>query len=95
MDEQELTIEKSMAKGFAKMGSIDEEAKEEQNEAQEVKQTIKFEEPVFRGQRDVIEKRSQIIMPSRDDNKDHQPKKVVEVISEPTSKMGDEFDVEW
>lgn len=51
------------------------------------------EAPAFRGQRDVVETRSEIRM-----SKKQQPapeKKHVEVVSQPSSKEGDDFDVEW
>jgi hypothetical protein len=49
--------------------------------------------PAFRGQRDVVENRAEIRMPKK-----QQPapeKKHVEVVSQPSSKEGDDFDVEW
>ena len=59
----------------------------------EKKEVKVHEAPAFRGQRDVVENRAQIRMPSK-----QQPapeKKQVEVVSEASSKEGDDFDVEW
>ena len=51
------------------------------------------EAPVFRGQRDVVETRTEIRMAKK-----QQPtpeKKEVNVVAEVSSKEGDDFDVEW
>ena len=95
MDEEELTLEAIMAKDFASMKTIDESAPDEQKEIQEVIQVVKFDEPEFRGKRDVIEKRSEIIMPKRD--KDDEVKTISKdkVLTEPSSEFGDDIDVEW
>tara|TARA_B100001113_G_scaffold141255_1_gene115680 strand:+ start:1053 stop:1316 length:264 start_codon:yes stop_codon:yes gene_type:complete len=69
-----------------------------QEEAKEVapaeKKEVKVHDaPAFRGQRDVVENRAEIRLPKK-----QQPvpeKKQVEVVSELSSKEGDDFDVEW
>ena len=69
-----------------------------QDEAKQVapaeKKEVKVHEaPAFRGQRDVVENRAQIRMPTK-----QQPtpeKKQVDVVSKLSSKEGDDFDVEW
>jgi hypothetical protein len=94
MSEEELTLEATMAKGFATMKTIDESAPDEQKEIQEVNQVVKFDEPEFRGKRDVIEKRSEIIMPKRVKG-DDEPISKDKVLAEPSSKFGDDIDVEW
>mgnify|MGYP001195293894 CR=1 FL=1 len=59
-----------------------------------VKSEIKtFEKPTFRGKRDVIEKRSKIIVTSK--KRLEEPTKKVEVVNQLSSKEGDDFDVEW
>ena len=47
----------------------------------------------FRGQRDVEDNRSEIKMATK--QAPTPEKKQVEVLAEPTSKEGDDFDVEW
>mgnify|MGYP006226888545 FL=1 len=49
--------------------------------------------PAFRGQRDTVEKRDQFKMPKR--RAPIQEKKQVKVVDQPSSKEGDDFDVEW
>ena len=66
MAKDELTLEAIMAKGFATMKTIDEDAPEEQKEIEEVNQVVKFDEPEFRGKRDIVENRSEIIIPKRE-----------------------------
>ena len=51
------------------------------------------EAPAFRGQRDVIEKRTEIRMATKQQTAPE--KKDVNVVSELSSKEGDDFDVEW
>ena len=49
--------------------------------------------PKFRGQRDIVEKRTEIKMTTK-----QQPapeKNQIDVVSEPSSKEGDDFDVKW
>jgi len=95
MSEDELTLEAIMAKDFATMKTIDESAPDEQKEIQDVNQVVKFEEPEFRGKRDVIENRSEIIIPKRDENDEVKPISKDKVLIEPSSKFGDDIDVEW
>ncbi len=76
-------------------GAWKNQIQEEQKETTpaEKKEVKVHEAPAFRGQRDVVEKRAQIRMPTK-----QQPapeKKQVEVVSQPSSKEGDDFDVEW
>ena len=52
MAKDELTLEAIMAKDFATMKTIDEDAPEEQKESEVVNQVVKFDEPEFRGKRD-------------------------------------------
>ena len=49
--------------------------------------------PAFRGQRDTVENRPQFKMPKR--QAPVQEKKQVKVVDKPSSKEGDDFDVEW
>ena len=95
MSEEELTLEAIMAKDFATMKTIDESAPDEQKEIQEVIQVVKFDEPEFRGKRDVIENRSEIIIPKRDKDEEVKPISKDKVLTEPSSKFGDDIDVEW
>ncbi len=76
-------------------GAWNKQYKEEQKEDAPVeKKEVKVHEaPAFRGQRDIVEKRQEIRMTSK-----QQPapeKKNVKVVAEPSSKEGDDFDVEW
>ena len=76
-------------------GAWKNQVKEEQKEVApaEKKEVKVHDAPAFRGQRDVVENRAQIRMPTK-----QQPapeKKQVEVVSRPSSKEGDDFDVEW
>jgi hypothetical protein len=95
MSEEELTLEAIMAKDFATMKTIDESAPDEQKEIQEINQVVKFDEPEFRGKRDVIENRSEIIIPKRDKDEKVKPISKDKVLTEPSSKFGDDIDVEW
>jgi len=90
-----LTLKAILAKDFAMMKTIDESAPEEQKEFQEIKQVVKFDEPEFRGKRDVVEKRNEIIMPKRDKDNELKPISNDDVLTEPSSKFGDDIDVEW
>ena len=54
----------------------------------------KFTEPAFIGQRDVVETRSEIRLKSKP-VKEEAAKKEVVVVEQPSSKEGDDFDVEW
>ena len=49
--------------------------------------------PAFRGQRDTVENRPQFKMPKK--QAPVQEKKQVKVVDKPSSKEGDDFDVEW
>ena len=60
----------------------------------ENKPVKKFEEPKFRGQRDVEEKRTEFIVSKRV-IKDSKPQKTADVVKELSSKEGDDFDVQW
>ncbi|MAX46194.1 MAG: hypothetical protein CMB24_05285 [Euryarchaeota archaeon] len=76
-------------------GAWKNQVKEEAKEVApaEKKEVKVHEAPVFRGQRDVVENRTQIRMPTKQQSTPE--KKNVEVVSEPSSKEGDDFDVEW
>ena len=69
--------------------------KEEQKEVTltEKKEVKVHEAPSFRGQRNVVEKRAEIIMKKKEESKPIQ--KQTEVVTELSSKQGDDFDVEW
>tara|TARA_B100001996_G_scaffold44110_1_gene31868 strand:- start:507 stop:770 length:264 start_codon:yes stop_codon:yes gene_type:complete len=67
---------------------------ENKNPEKKVKSKNKtFEKPTFRGKRDVIEKRSKIIVSSKKSLE--ATTKNVEVVDQLSSKEGDDFDVEW
>ena len=76
-------------------GAWNNQFKEEQEKkATEEKKEVKAHEaPVFRGQRDIVEKRTEIRMKKRQEPVPE--KKEVEIVAEPSSKEGDDFDVEW
>jgi len=59
----------------------------------EKKEVKVHEKPSFRGQRDIVDNRSEIKMTTK--QVPVPEKKHVEVLAEPTSKEGDDFDVEW
>ena len=68
------------------------EEKKEKTPAE--KKEIKIhDKPSFRGQRDVEDHRSEIKMATKQVTAPE--KKHVEVLAEPSSKEGDDFDVEW
>jgi len=73
----------------------DNQFKEEQEKktTADKKEAKKHVAPVFRGQRNVIEKRSEIIMKKKQEQV-HE-KKDAKVVAEISSKEGDDFDVEW
>ena len=54
---------------------------------------MEHQQPNFRGQKDMVENRQKFVMPSKP--KETTPKKEVEVADTPSSKEGDDFDVEW
>jgi hypothetical protein len=95
MTEEELTLDAIMAKDIAAMKTIDENAPDEQKEIEEVNQVVKFVEPEFRGKRDIIENRSEIIMPKRDNIEEVETISKDKILAEPSSKLGDDIDVEW
>ena len=68
---------------------------EEQKEVTptEEKEVKVHDAPKFRGQRDVVEKRSEIKMAKKEQPEPE--KKQAAVVSELSSKQGDDFDVEW
>ena len=76
-------------------GAWNNQFKEEQEKtATAEKKDVKVhEEPVFRGQRDIVEKRSEIRMKKKQEPAPE--KKKVEIVAKPSSKEGDDFDVEW
>ncbi|MDP6869959.1 MAG: hypothetical protein QGI21_04225 [Candidatus Poseidoniaceae archaeon] len=53
------------------------------------------EKPAFRGQRDIVEKRSQIVMSAKKNTTPKIEKKNANVVERLSSKDGDDFDVEW
>ena len=76
-------------------GAWKNQIKEEQKEQvpAERKEVKVHEKPAFRGQRDIVDTRSEIRMATK-----QQPapeKKNVNVVAEASSKQGDDFDVEW
>ena len=76
-------------------GAWENQFKQEQKEpVQKKEKEVKVHsKPEFRGQRDVVEKRAQIRMQSK--QKTVVTAKKVEVSTELSSKQGDDFDVEW
>ena len=76
-------------------GAWDNQFKDEKKQKvpEEKKEVKVHEKPSFRGQRDVEENRSEIKMATK--QAPAPEKKHVEVLAEPTSKEGDDFDVEW
>ena len=65
----------------------------EQKPPTEKKEVKVHEKPSFRGQRDIVDNRSEIKVATKQTPKPE--KKHVEVVAEPSSKEGDDFDVEW
>ncbi len=76
-------------------GAWNNQFKEEQEKkVTEQKKEVKVHEaPVFRGQRDIVEKRTEIRMKKKQEPVPE--KKKVDIVAEPSSKEGDDFDVEW
>ena len=62
-------------------------------DAKEVDDIKVHHPPAFRGQRDTVENRLQFKMPKK--QAPVQGKKQVKVVDKPSSKEGDDFDVEW
>ena len=81
----ELSFEGAWAK------QLKEEKKEQPSKEQ--KEVKIHEAPAFRGQRDIIEKRTEIKVTSQKDQIIE--KKQVEIVTEPSSKEGDDFEIEW
>ncbi|MGY8745608.1 MAG: hypothetical protein ACKVG2_03555 [Candidatus Poseidoniales archaeon] len=76
-------------------GAWAKQLKEEKKELspKEQKEVNIHEDPAFRGQRDIVEKRTEIKMVSKQEVITE--KKKVEVVAEPSSKEGDDFEIEW
>jgi hypothetical protein len=76
-------------------GAWAKQLKEEKKEppSKEQKEVKIHEDPAFRGQRDIVEKRTEIKVTSKKDVITE--KKQVEIVTEPSSKEGDDFDIEW
>ena len=76
-------------------GAWKNQIKEEQKDVtpKEEKEVKVHDAPKFRGQRDVVEKRSEIKMAKKEQPEPE--KKQTIVVSELSSKQGDDFDVEW
>lgn len=76
-------------------GAWAKQLKEEKKELspKEQKEVNIHEAPAFRGQRDIVEKRTEIKMGSKQEVIIEEKK--VEVIAEPSSKEGDDFEIEW
>ena len=76
-------------------GAWKNQIKEEQKKVTptEKKEVKVHDAPKFRGQRDVVEKRSEIKMAKKEQPEPE--KKQATVVSELSSKQGDDFDVEW
>lgn len=76
-------------------GAWKNQIKEEQKDVtpKEEKEVKVHDAPKFRGQRDVVEKRSEIKMAKK--GQPEPEKKHATVVSELSSKQGDDFDVEW
>ena len=70
------------------------EEKATENSKSEEKEIKVYHEPAFRGQRDIVDKRSQIKMPSKQKENPVKEKEIT-IVDTPSSKEGDEFDVEW
>jgi len=76
-------------------GAWKNQVKEEQTEQvpAEQKEAKVHEAPAFRGQRDIVETRTEIRMAKKQQSTPE--KKEVNVVAEVSSKEGDDFDVEW
>ncbi len=76
-------------------GAWKNQIKEEQKEVTptEKKEVKVHDAPKFRGQRDVVEKRSEIKMAKKEQPEPEE--KQATVVSELSSKEGDDFDVQW
>jgi len=70
------------------------EGKKDADSKSEDKEVKVYEKPSFRGQRNIVESRNQLKMPNRKKVEDKE-KKEVTIVEAPSSKEGDEFDVEW
>lgn len=67
--------------------------KEEVARAEPKKEVKVHDKPAFRGQRNIIENRKSIILPSK--KTETAEKQEVAVVDKPSSKEGDDFDVQW
>ena len=79
-------------------GAWKKQIKQEQEEpvekkSEETKEVKHHQQPNFRGQKDMVEKRQEFMMTSKP--RQQQPKKEVKVVEKPSSREGDDFDVEW
>ena len=76
-------------------GAWAKQLKEEKKElpSKEQKEVKIHEDPAFRGQRDIVEKRTEIKVTSKKDV--IAEKKQVEIVTEPSSKEGEDFEIEW
>ena len=83
----ELSFEGAWDKQF------DEEKKDTDSKSKD-KEVKVYKEPSFRGQRNIVENRNQIKMPNRKKVENKEKKKTT-IVDAPSSKEGDEFDVEW
>jgi hypothetical protein len=70
------------------------EEKKDTDSKSEKKEVEVYKEPSFRGQRNIVENRNQLKMPNRK-KVEKKEKKEVTIVEAPSSKEGDEFDVEW
>ena len=87
--EDELSFEGAWNKQLKE----EEEIKQKEEEHEPQKEVKVHEEHSFRGQRDVVENRTEFRVTNKQE--ETVEKKHVEVLSEPSSKEGDDFDVEW
>ena len=71
-----------------KKGIVEQEA-----DSKEQKPVKVHEKPVFRGQRNIVEDRKSMVLPAKKSTSVE--KKEVDVAELPSSKEGDEFDVQW
>jgi hypothetical protein len=76
-------------------GAWAKQLKEEKEEpvAETQKEVKTHDAPAFRGQRDIVEKRAEIKVSSKQQTSPE--KKQVEIVAEPSSKEGDDFEVGW
>ena len=82
----ELTFEGAWEKQY-------QQEKEEPIKKEEEKSAKETQDVKFRGQKDMVENRSEFKMPSKP--KVETEKKASTVVKSPSTKEGDDFDVEW